>query len=43
MDEPAISPVQLHTGGLQFLMSYTGDTDFKMIPGQAIMIIYPDT
>lgn len=35
--------VQLHTGGLHFLPSYTGDTDLKMIPGQAIMIIYPDT
>lgn len=35
--------VQLHTGGLHFLLSYTGDTDLKMIPEQAIMIIYPDT
>lgn len=42
MCDPPFLLVQLHTGGLLFLLSYTGDTDLKMIPGQAIMIIYPD-
>lgn len=35
--------VQLHNGGFYFPLSQPGDTDLKMIPGQAIMIIYPDT
>ena len=33
--------LELHVGGVHFVLSYTGDTDLKMIPRQAIMIIYP--